>query len=546
MTRRPVTLAVLAAALVLVLVPAATAAGPPIDIEPPGSVPSLVALRGRAASPDAIVTAALKKGGVDAATRAADIRLLRRARSLSRRLRGSAGKELAAVAASAVRIARTSGYTPERAREVFLEVAVNVKELPKGLPAVHARKRIDSLTFERYPGQGLRIQPLASWWFARDTARHGDVKVTRRLIDKALSLSVGRSGALTTEYLFPFGSGAPPWSSPMAHSLAMDALTRGFALTGDERYRAAALQFAKGVAASDVAPGAPVWFPIYPFSPGLRVLNADLQVIIGLQQVAKLEGAEQYADLAKRAAATAETRLPRFDTGAWSRYSEQREAPLEYHDLQTQQLADLGKALAEPVLGDYGQAFADYRTEAPAFDVVPGGAKRIYPVPRDGFRDTFAVKFTVTKLSRVVATWRRNGKKVRDLPLGLLAGGTHSLRWSPGQARAGDYTIGFTARDVAGNRGSVTDPREYEIARDTTPPTIVSVRYTGGRLKWKLRDSETPWVDVLVKVGKKTKVLRKRKLAASVKLSKGPSVVTFRDSSGNRVRWRRIVVAAGG
>ena len=545
MTRGPVTLAVLAAALVLVLVPTAAAAGPPIDIEPPGSVPPLLAMRGTAASPDAIVTAALKKGGIDAATRTADIKLLRRARSLSRRLKGAAGTELAAVAASAVRIARTTGYTPERAREVFLELSVNVSVLPKGLPAVHARKRIDSLTFERYPGQGLRIQPLASWWFARDTARHGDVRVTKRLLDKALGLSVTRAGALKTEYLFPFGSGAPPWSSPMAHSLAMDALARGFALTGDERYRTAALAFAKGVASADVAPGSQVWFPIYPFDPGLRVLNADLQVIIGLKQVSKLDGADRYGTLAKQAAATAEDRMPRYDTGAWSRYSEQREAPLEYHDLQTQQLDDLGKALTDPVLGEYGQTFADYRTEAPAFDVIPGGAKRVYPVPADGFRDTFAVTFTVTKLSSVVATWRRNGKKVLDQKLGTLAGGRHSLRWSPGRARAGFYTIGFTAKDVAGNRGSVTDPRAYEIARDRTPPTIVSVRYSGGRLRWKLKDSETPWVDVVVKVGKKSKTLHKRRLATSVKLTKAPSLVTFRDSSGNKVRWRRIVATAG-
>ncbi len=545
MTRRPVTLAVLAAALVLVLAPTATAAGPPVDIEPPGSVRPLLAMRGTAASPDAIVTAALKQGGIDAATRAADIGLMRKARSLSRKLKGPAGTELAAVAASAVRIARTSGFTPERAREVFLEMSVNVSELPKRLPRIHERIRIDSLTFERYPGQGLRIQPLASWWFARDTARHGDVKVTKRLLDKALDLSVPRSGGLTTEYLFPFGSGAPPWSSPMAHSLAMDALTRGFALTGDERYRTAALAFAQGVAASDVAKGAPVWFPIYPFDPGLRVLNADLQVIIGLQQVSKLDGAERYAALAKQAAATAEERMPRYDTGSWSRYSEQREAPLEYHDLQTQQLGDLGKALTDPVLGGYGQTFADYRTEAPAFDVIPGGTKRVYPVPADGFRDSFAVKFTVTKLSSVVATWRRGGKKVVDLKLGLLAGGAHSLRWSPGKARPGLYTIGFTATDVAGNRGTVTDPRAYEIARDTTPPTIVSVRYAGGRLAWKLKDSETPWVDVIVKVGKKSKTLHKRRLSGSLKLTRAPVLVTFRDSSGNRARWRRITVPAG-
>ncbi len=93
------------------------------------------------------------------------------------------------------------------------------------------------------------------------------------------------------------------------------------------------------------------------------------------------------------------------------------------------------------------------------------------------------MKFTVTKLSTVVATWRRNGKKVLDQKLGLLAGGTHSLRWSPGRARAGFYTIGFTAKDVAGNRGSVTDPRAYEIARDRTPPTHRQRPLRGGRLR---------------------------------------------------------------
>lgn len=541
MTRGPVTLAALAAALLLTLVPGASADGPPIDIEPPGTVPPLLAMRGTAGSPDAIVTAALVKGGVPAATRAADIRLLRRTRSLSRHVKGTAGRELAAVAASVVRIARTSGFTPQRARAVFLEVAANNRELPKRLPRVHERLRIDSMTFERYPGQGLRIQPLASWWFARDTARHGDVKVTKRLLDQGLALSVPRSGgALTTEYLFPFGSGAPPWSSPMAHALAMDALARGFALTGDERYREAALQFAKAAAASNVGKGGAVWFPIYPFTPSLRVLNADLQVIIGLGQVGKLEGGAAYGELAVRAAATAEDRLPRYDTGAWSRYSEQREAPLEYHDLQTAQLGELSKALTDPVFGDYQQAFADYRTEAPAFDVVPGGTKRAFPVPKDGFRDALSVRFTVTKLSKVVATWRRNGKKVLDQPLGMLSGGTHAVRWAPGRAKPGFYTIGFTARDLAGNRGTVTDPRPYEVARDRTPPAIVKVSFSGGRLHWKLKDAETPWVDVLARVGRKTITVRRRGLTSSMKLSKAPSLVTFRDSSGNRVRWRRL------
>ncbi len=546
MTRGPVTAAALAAALALVLVPTAAAAGPPIDIEPPGTVPALVTPRGTAASPDRIVQRALQRGGIDAGTRAADLRLLRKARSLAHRTRGAGGRELAAVVASTVRIARTSGFTPQRAAAVFLELSVNAKQLPKRVPAVHERLRIDSLTFERYPGEGLRIQPLATWWFARDTARHGDVRVTKRLLDKALALAIPHAGgALTSEYLFSFGSGAPPWSSPMAHGLAMDALRRGFVLTGDDRYRVAALNFAKSVAASDVAPGAQVWFPIYPFAPGLRVLNADLQVILGLDQAAKLDGGQTYGDLAARAAATAEARLPRFDTGSWSRYSEQREAPLEYHDLMTQQLRDLGKERANGVFSDESQTFADYRTEPPAFDIRPGGAKLAYPVPRDGFRDGFTVRFTLTKLSRVTVTWRRNGKRVTSRPLGLLAGGNHSIRWAPGKAKPGFYTIGFAGKDVAGNFGSVTDDRPYEIARDRTPPAIVSVRYSGGKLRWKLKDGGTPWVSVAIRVGRKTTTLKRRPLAGSAKLKKAPSLVTFRDSSGNAVRWRRITLPVG-
>jgi hypothetical protein len=304
----------------------------------------------------------------------------------------------------------------------------------------------------------------------------------------------------------------------------------------------AALGFAKSVAASDVAPGSAVWFPIYPFAPGLRVLNADLQIILGLDQVKKLAGGEAYVDLATRAAATARDRLPRYDTGSWSRYSESREAPLEYHDLMTQQLRDLGKERKDSVFKDYATLFADYRVEPPAFDVLPSGSKLAYPLPRDGFRDGFTVRFSVTKLSRVVVTWRRNGHRVMSRPLGLLAGGTHTVRWAPGKARPGFYTIGFSGRDVAGNFGDVTDDRPYEIARDRTPPSILSVRYAGGKLRWKLKDGGTPWVSVAIKVGKKTTTLRRRPLAGSARLKKAPSLVTFRDSSGNRVRWFRIVL----
>ena len=96
---------------------------------------------------------------------------------------------------------------------------------------------------------------------------------------------------------------------------------------------------------------------------------------------------------------------------------------------------------------------------------------------------------------------------------------------------------------MAGNFGNVTDDRPYEIARDRTPPSILSVRYAGGKLRWKLKDGGTPWVTWSIKVGKKTTTLhRGARSTGSAKLKKAPSLVTFRDSSGNRVRWFRIVL----
>ncbi len=549
MTRRHVTLAA-AFAVALIAAPAAFAAGPPIELEPPGSPPALMSPRAFTAvhAPTAAqsVGQALIDGGIPGAQRREYLRLLSRARRLARRLGGPAGAELAAVAATTVQIARSTGFTPERARAVFLELAVNVEELPNGLPRANARLRIDSLTFQRYPGKGLRIQPLASWWFARDTARHGDAKTTIRLLDAALELSVPRGDALTTEYLFEWGRGAPPWSSPMAHGLAMDALARGFVLTGDERYRDAAIRFARAVAVSDVGAGDDVWFPLYPFEPGLRVLNADLQVIIGLERVRLLTGAEEYGALADAARITAAGRLGRYDTGAWSRYSEQREAPLEYHDLHTEQLTQLGKLTDGAVFADYGLAFGEYRVQPPLFDLVPGGMRELYPVPADGFRDSVRVGFTLSKPTRVTVVFAREGGPSKSINVGLRSSGTHAVRWAPGVTPPGTYNVVLKGTDLAGNSARLDDARQIEVGRDTDPPRIVEVTVSGGRLRWTVTDAGTPWVNVVIGSGANAVTLKRRRLKGSARVSGAPTDVRFVDSSGNTARWRRVPVVRPG
>ena len=419
---------------------------------------------------------------------------------------------------------------------MFLELSVNITELPKGLPAVHARKRIDSLTFERYPGQGLRIQPLASWWFARDTARHGDVEVTKRMLDKALEISVRSPAArCTTEYLFPFGSGAPPWSSPMAHSLAMDALARGFALTGDEQVPHAALGSRKGVASAATSRRAAGLVPDLPVRPGPagaeRRPPGDHRPAAGLQARRRRPLRRPWPSRPRRrprTACRATTRVPGRATPSSAR---RRSSTTTCRRSSSATSARRSPTRSSASTARRSPTTAPRRRRSTSSRAAQSAS---IPVPADGFRDTFAVKFTVTKLSTVVATWRRNGKKVLDEKLGLLSGGRHSLRWSPGRARAGFYTIGFTAKDLAGNRGSVTDPRGV---RDRARQDAADHRQRPVQRRPAAVEAEgleTPWVDVIIKVGKKSKTLHKRHLSASVKLTKAPSLVTFRDSSGNR------------
>ena len=251
-----------------------------IDIEPPGSVPPLLALRGTAASPDAIVTAALKKGGVDAA----DHRGRHQAACAGapgrspRKVKGAAGRELARHRRlDRPDRAHPSGFTPQRAREVFLEISVNNRKSCRGaLPCdPTARKRIDSLTFRalRRPGPA---HPAAGLVVDGPRVRRATATLSRS--PGACSTRHSRSRCPKARRRAHDGVPVPVrlrrllWSSPMAHSLAMDALTRGFALTGDEpppRRRRCSSR--RALAASDVAVGAPVWFPIYPFDPGLRV-----------------------------------------------------------------------------------------------------------------------------------------------------------------------------------------------------------------------------------------------------------------------------------
>jgi len=107
----------------------------------------------------------------------------------------------------------------------------------------------DPVTFQYYAGRGLQIQPLATFGHTnalassclRRTVRFGcRPRALRRLLDRMLALGSVRGGLLGWEYLFDFGSGAPPWISAMTQATGAQALARGRRVLGEGRYGVAA------------------------------------------------------------------------------------------------------------------------------------------------------------------------------------------------------------------------------------------------------------------------------------------------------------------
>jgi hypothetical protein len=467
------------------------------------------------------------------------------------------GRELRAVLASAGQIARSVGLDDGRARLVFLEIETNRTYVARSrdLPAAGTRRRIDGVVFERYAGQALRIMPLAT--FGQINGMRGNPAAFLADFDAVRDLLVARNGVVEVEYLFPFGSGRPPWRSPMASAVAMSAAVRAYGFTKDDPtlaaeaadYRELALGLYRDVTRLGSRSGDELFFPLYAFAPGLRVLNGHLQVTIGLSHLlAATALPEVQADFDAALRTTARV-LPRYDAGGWSRYSEGRDAPLEYHDLQTAQLRTLARTTGEPTVAAYADRFAAYRITPPTVAGTGQIGAPFYPVPADGLLDAADVWLSLSKPGTVTLTLRdAAGGAVDTLRVGYRPSGPQRLTVRPSRPlAAGVY--GVEARTVDPVGLVATGPvGQITVARDTTPPRSLQVVRRGRRIGWRLEDPTTPWVTVTVVRAGKVFRLGRRPLRGSAFLpaparrpggrpaKPTPIRVTFVDSSGNALR----------
>jgi hypothetical protein len=405
---------------------------------------------------------ALLTGRIDAATHRRMARIWWTTGRAHARLTGRRRAELGAVIAVTTRLAHDRRLTAGRLEPVFLTLERNrdfwtTRPLPA--PAQRFTFGRDPVTFQYYAGRGLQIQPLASFGRAnalagmclRPRARaHCRPQALRRLLDRMVALSSERGGFLAWEYLFAFGTGAPPWISGMTQATAAQALARGRSVLGDARYAHAAR---RALGAFEQPPPAGVAvavaggrrYTMYSFDPGLRILNGELQAVIGLRDTATLLHDARARRLYAAGERVARQAVAAFDTGAWSLYSQGgRESTLGYHRLLGGFLTGLCSRTGVRTYCATGRRFARYVREPPRVQLARLRGARA--------RRATTIRFSLSKVSRVrVFVWDRSGLELRrDL---RLARGHHSVRWVP--ALRGRHFVKIVATGPAGTRAVV-------------------------------------------------------------------------------------------
>jgi D-glucuronyl C5-epimerase C-terminus len=297
------------------------------------------------------------------------------ARRLRDALTGTPRDELGAAIATAEGIDARGELSDSRVAALVLTLRRNAEFWAANLPPAPGTRVVftgSPVILEYYVGRGLQIQPLANfgkanayWSSCRSRADHTCPKL-RTMLDAMLALTSQRGAFNAWEYFFEFEGGSPPWMSGMAQGTGIQALSRAFQLTGDARYRDAAVA---ALGAFETLPPVGVARPAtngthyltYSYAPDLFIFNGFLQSLVGLDDYRDVTGDWRGTTLFRAGHYHAKWLVPFSDTGSWSLYSlGGRESPLEYHVLLRDILSNLCKRIGTAVYCDTAQRFSEY------------------------------------------------------------------------------------------------------------------------------------------------------------------------------------------
>jgi D-glucuronyl C5-epimerase C-terminus len=209
------------------------------------------------------------------------------------------------------------------------------------------------LVWEYYRGLGLQLHINGTFAAATSLLQTKVPEAMARgaqILDEMRPLASHRGGALTWEYFFPFGGGRPPWGSGLSQASAIEAYLAGAILLGRPDYLQTARDLV-GLFALRPPAGVNVrlardgsWFALYTFAPGAHVLNAQLNAVTALHDLAATTHDPRASTLVRDGLRAARRHIARFDTGRWSLYAEHGPlADLNYHVLNR----DLARSLCQ-------------------------------------------------------------------------------------------------------------------------------------------------------------------------------------------------------
>jgi len=395
----------------------------------------------------------------------------------------------------------------------------------------------DGAVYRYFVNQGIEFHPLANAAALNALVAKHDTEGATALVDALAARAVEEpDGALVWEYHFNFGSQRAPWLSGLAQAV----LAQAFARDGKLDLAQRAFRAIPG-SLDRTLPAGP-WIRLYSKSSEV-VLNAQLQSAISLADYAELANDSAASTYADRLLAAAETMLPAFDTGHWSRYSLHVESDLHYQDYVIDLLKQLGKRTGDPTWQQAADRFSFYETQPPLL-TGPTVTRTTYPVPLDGVRDDLVVRFFLSKISKVALVV--DGKAVDGY---RWHGGWHTFRWPPLHLAPGTHTVRLVAADLNGNPGAA-ELGEFAVVRDTTAP-VLSAAKSGGRVYWRVKDAESACCRVqlaLARAGEhRYLALEGPRGAAAVPKGYWSVTVVARDAAGNRAeRPLGLVVGEGG
>jgi hypothetical protein len=308
-----------------------------------------------------------------------------------RKLSGTRAIELGAVIDNLHQIAASGKLIPSRLPVLFQTLDRNRQWWTTG-PLLTYGQRVEftgsDLVWQYYPGQGIELQVLGTFGKADGlyTAGPAQYGAMRSLVGEMLPLAVRRSGNYAWEYYFHFDGGRPPWVSAMSQGTAIEALTRAYlslaptgkptggvslASTPGTNYLRIAHQ---ALSIFTVRPpvGVRIGTPLgarylqYSFAPGVDIINAFLQSLIGLYDYAQASGDRLAAGLFAAGDRQAQAELPGFDTGKWSLYQPGVLDTIDYHKLVTGFLQELCDRTHAQVYCNEATKFQSYLSHPPS------------------------------------------------------------------------------------------------------------------------------------------------------------------------------------